>query len=255
MPPPFPLPANNPAIDDDGPIVLHRAKQQLTEVKNMQEAAKQQAEATLESVKQSEEKAKAAADKLHKQVKDAKQGIDQAQQRIHAAEQQHQESRQQLEKLQADSGSLNIAGYKPTDLAKALVEPPQPSTESEKPKIDKQTQKQIQQELKQTEEQVNDTRKQLEQAHKQVDQVEQVAKQAKQRHAGIIDRLTQLLNGLSGESGRTSHKPYMAFLILGGSLLVIAFITLLFASPYIWVILALAALVQISMGTLIKNRG
>jgi hypothetical protein len=49
-------------------------------------------------------------------------------------------------------------------------------------------------------------------------------------------------------------QPYKAFFILGIGLLLVAILTVPFASPYIWVLAGVAAMVQISIGSLLRKK-
>lgn len=255
-----PQPSNPSSSSDSSeqPPEAQTITEKMQQAKSKEQSAKQQTETALEEVKKVEEQAKSTQEELKQRVQSAKQKVSQAQTEIEQAQKQQQEGKNKLKELQQNS-STSIAGYKPLDLVQALGKPPQPdySQEMSSPSLDKETQKEIQNEIKSTEQQVKETQKQVSEANKQIEKADKQAKQSLQQHVSILDKVTSLIQKLTGDeedSQSSEQPPHKAFLIMGIGLLALALITIPFASPFIWMLIAIAAFVQIGMGTMLKRK-
>ena len=186
----------------------------------------------------------------------AQQQVGQAEQQIKEAEAKQQQAQQQLSQAEQNNG-FTVAGYKPADLAQALVKPPEPAAQSSSPQLDPSTQQRIKSGNQQIQKQVEQTQKQIKKADKQISKSQQGAEKAEKGHESIIEKITGLIQQLT--SGQTSDpmspKPYSAFMILGAVCLVLAVLTLIAVNSPIWILIAVVAAVELGVGVLIKKQG
>lgn len=241
-PPPIPPPADQMA-------------RQIQQAAEKELAAKQTTQEALQSVKQSEETAKGSQEELKSDIGQAQQQLGQAEQQIQEAQSKQQAAKQQVSQAEQNNG-LTIAGYKPADLAQALVKPPEPASPPSGPRLDPVTQQQIKSDSEQVQRQVQQTQQQIKEADKQVSKAQQSAEEAEKSHESIIEKITSLIQELtSGQSSDPmSPKPYSAFMILGAVCLILALLILMVADGFIWILLAVVAAVELGIGVLIKKQ-
>jgi hypothetical protein len=202
------------------------------------------------------EKERRDQQRLQQQVEQTQQKIDTAQQQIERAQQQQQRSQQKLQEIKSQSGPVTIAGYEPADLIQAPVKPPQPVNRPvSNHTVDEQTQQRLEQRSRQAEEAVKQTKKQLEAADKQVSRARQAAQKTQTQYAEITRKITAIVQGLAGNQQDSSEpQTYKPFTILGAVFLVLAVVILIFARTSLWVLVALAAVVQLGMGFMLRTR-
>jgi predicted RND superfamily exporter protein len=124
-----------------------------------------------------------------------------------------------------------------------------------KPTVDEQTQQRLEQRSRQAEEAVKQTKKQLEAADKQVSRARQAAQKTQTQYAEITRKITAIVQGLAGNQQDSSEpQTYKPFTILGAVFLVLAVVILIFARTSLWVLVALAAVVQLGMGFMLRTR-
>jgi hypothetical protein len=251
IPPPIPWPDNGERLPE-----LNEAADQIQGAKIKQQTAKQQTKQALKKVRKAEKQAKSAEKQLRKEIETAKQQVQKAERQTKTAKKRHREGKQRVEELDGgEQGTFNIAGYTPGDLATALVEPPEPKMpKDDLMDADKQAVEQIHDEAKAVAKAINRTEEQVKTADKQIAKAEKTAQNTIGRQANIIHKLSGLILALSQQNADVPiQKPYMAFLILGTSLLVLGLITLPLANVLVGIILLLAAIIQIAMGTWLKK--
>lgn len=235
---------------------VQELSQQIQEAQSKEQSAKHETQDALKEVKHTQEQAKTMQQELEQKSAAAKQRVSQAKQEIQQANQQQQEANSKLKELQKQNDTpLTIAGYKPADLAQALAKPPEPAPPplNLPSPISEEMQQQIHEEAKKTEQQVKQTQQQIKQADQQIEIAQQYAQKTVKRQAGILQKIAGIIQELASPQSQSDQQPYKIFLILGIGLLVLAVVMLPLASPLIGILIAVSAIVQIGMGTILKR--
>jgi|GEM_PF-4238755 len=233
--------------------------QQLQLAQTKENQAKSQAETALKDIKQLEEQARSNQEQLEKQVEQAKAKLQEAQAALKEARKKQKESQKQFTGIQKQKGTdgKKMGGYKLTQLLSAFAKPPQPETGSSSSvsPVDDETEQKLKSEVKQTDKRLGQTEKQISAASKQADKVSQTVTKFKQRLQNFIENIGALLQNLNGEGkSSTGVATYKPFLFVGVALLVLAAISFLISPSVIWALIALAALVQLAMGSFLKAK-
>lgn len=192
--------------------------------------------------------------------RESQQKLEQAQQEIQQGQKQQQETEQKLQELKklSDGSSKTIAGYKPSDIFQAFVKPPRPSLNSgsSTSSMDKEVQQQLEMQSKEMKQELSQTQKRVQQANKQIGQAQKQAEKTNKKQGNMLQNIIKLIDSLQGKAEQTSKmaKAYLPFMVLGLLFLLIAILTLLFAKSNLWVLIAMAALVQLGLSGMLKKR-
>lgn len=254
VPPPFMLP-----LDIDVPQVATNMAKQIEQVSREEQQAKQATQQALESVKRSEEEAARMQLKLKEQVEHAQKQVEKAKKQIQEAQSKQQETQKKLQENSSSSTDFfSIAGYKPGEIAQAFTKPPQQvsSVSPPSPVLDKKTEQQIKEQSQKIQQQVKATKAQIKQADKQIATAQKNAQHTEKKQTSMINKIAQTIKKMTdGEpDGRPDTKPHSAFMILGSVFMVMALLTLVIAKSFVWLLIAVVAIVQLGMGTILKRQ-